>query len=100
MRAGSGGGHVRGLDEGHLEGMWGGVCAAGRRRRDPRPRLPFPASVRRSLRPPLPAWYFCNGIIWLGTAGQVQQVASTDGLASVAGRISGAVRRMDDELVR
>ncbi|KAI4985699.1 hypothetical protein ZWY2020_018329 [Hordeum vulgare] len=38
----------------------------------------LPASVRRSLRPPLAASYFGNGIIWLGADGQVRDVASSE----------------------
>ncbi|KAM3279085.1 hypothetical protein ACQJBY_046408 [Aegilops geniculata] len=80
--------------------VWRCVCVARRLPPEATTRLTFPASVRRSLRPPLPAGYFGNGIIWLGAAGQVRDVASSEGLPSAAGRIRGAVRRMDDELVR
>ncbi|KAF7068417.1 hypothetical protein CFC21_074188 [Triticum aestivum] len=82
--------------------VWRCVCVARRLPPDATTRLTFPASVRRSLRPPLPAGYFGNGVIWLGAAGQVRDVASSgsEGLPSVADRIRGAVRRMDDELVR
>ncbi|KAI4985696.1 hypothetical protein ZWY2020_018326 [Hordeum vulgare] len=80
--------------------VWRCVCVARRLPPEATTRLTFPASVRRSLRPPLAAGYFGNGIIWLGADGQVRDVASSEGLASAAGRIRGAVRRMDDELVR
>ena len=82
--------------------MWRCVCVARRLPPDATTRLTFPASVRRSMRPPLPPGYCGNGIIWLGAAGQVRDVASSgsEGLPSVADRIRGAVRRMDDELVR
>ena len=80
--------------------VWRCVCVARRLPPDATTRLTFPASVRRSLSPPLPAGYFGNGIIWLGAAGKVRDVASSTDLSSVAGRITGAVRRMDDELVR
>ncbi|XP_037416878.1 putrescine hydroxycinnamoyltransferase 1-like [Triticum dicoccoides] len=75
------------------------MCAARRLPPDATTRLTFPANVRRLLRPPLPARYFGNAIITLGTAGKVRDIGSEE-LASVAGRINGAVRRMDDELVR
>lgn len=80
--------------------VWRCVCVARRLPPDATTRLTIPASVRRVLRPPLPAGYFGNGIIWLGAAGTVRDVASSGDLPSVAGRITGAVRRMDDELVR
>ncbi|CAM0885475.1 unnamed protein product [Alopecurus aequalis] len=80
--------------------VWRCLCVARRLPPDATTRLTFPASVRRSLRPPLPAGYFGNGIIWLGAAGMVRDVASSEDLPSLAGRIAGAVRRMDDELVR
>ncbi|CAM0877002.1 unnamed protein product [Alopecurus aequalis] len=80
--------------------VWQCVCVARRLPPDVTTRLTFPASVRRGLRPPLPAGYFGNGIIWLGAAGKVRDVASSEDLPSVAARITGAVRRMDDELVR
>ncbi|KAI5002647.1 hypothetical protein ZWY2020_027297 [Hordeum vulgare] len=79
--------------------VWRSMCAARRLPPDATTRLTFPANVRRVLRPPLPARYFGNAIITLGTAGKVRDIGSEE-LASVAGRISGAVRRMDDELVR
>ncbi|KAM3335201.1 hypothetical protein ACQJBY_029548 [Aegilops geniculata] len=79
--------------------VWRSLCAARRLPPDATTRLTFPANVRRVLRPPLPARYFGNAIITLGTAGKVRNIGS-EGLASVAGRINGAVRRMDDELVR
>ncbi|XBI31519.1 hypothetical protein VPH35_055075 [Triticum aestivum] len=79
--------------------VWRSMCAARRLPPDATTRLTFPANVRRVLRPPLPARYFGNAVITLGTAGKVRDIGSEE-LASVAGRINGAVRRMDDELVR
>ncbi|XP_037418314.1 putrescine hydroxycinnamoyltransferase 1-like [Triticum dicoccoides] len=79
--------------------VWRSMCAARRLPPDATTRLTFPANVRRLLRPPLPARYFGNAIITLGTAGKVRDIGSEE-LASVAGRINGVVRRMDDELVR
>ncbi|KAF7040569.1 hypothetical protein CFC21_050461 [Triticum aestivum] len=82
--------------------VWRCVCVARRLPPDATTRLTFPASVRRSMRPPLPPGYCGNGIIWLGAAGKVRDVTSSESedLVFVAGQISSAVRRMDDELVR
>ena len=82
--------------------VWRSMCAARRLPPDATTRLTFPASGRRSMRPPLPPGYCGNGIIWLGAAGKVRDVTSSESedLAFVAGQISSAVRRMDDELVR
>ncbi|KAF7110763.1 hypothetical protein CFC21_110843 [Triticum aestivum] len=80
--------------------VWRCVCVARRLPPDAATRLTFPASVRRSMRPPLPPGYCGNGIIWLGAAGKVRDVSSSEDLVFVAGQISSAVRRMDDELVR
>lgn len=64
-------------------------------------RLSFPVDVRRpgALEPPLPARYFGNALVSLCVAGAARDIAS-EALASVAARISGAIARMDDELVR
>lgn len=81
--------------------VWRCLCAARQLPPDATTRLTFPANVRRRLRPPLPDAYFGNGFILLGAAGKVRDIASPGSeLASVAGRIGCAVRRMDDELVR
>ncbi|KAM0831252.1 hypothetical protein ACQ4PT_065670 [Festuca glaucescens] len=80
--------------------VWRCVCAARRLQPDAMTRLTFQANVRRSLRPPLPDSYFGNGIIMLCATGKVRDIASAEQLASVAGRIGGAIRRMNDELVR
>lgn len=66
---------------------------------DAQPRLSFPVNVRRRLRPPLPQRYFGNALVWLGATELVRQIAS-EPLASVAGRITGTLTKMDDELVR
>ncbi|XP_037418553.1 putrescine hydroxycinnamoyltransferase 1-like [Triticum dicoccoides] len=79
--------------------VWRSMCTARRLPTDARTRLTFPANIRGALRPPLPARYFGNGIIVLGAAGRVRDIESEE-LGSVAHRISGAVGRMDDELVR
>ncbi|XP_037450977.1 putrescine hydroxycinnamoyltransferase 1-like [Triticum dicoccoides] len=86
--------------------VWRCLCAARRLPTDAETRFSFPANFRRSLRPSLPARYFGNGIIMVGTACKVRDVVATDGskdqapLASVAGRIRDVVRGLDDELVR
>ncbi|KAE8770273.1 Anthranilate N-benzoyltransferase protein 1 [Hordeum vulgare] len=83
----------------------GHMCAARRLPPDAQMRLTFPANLRHSLRPPLPARYFGNGIILLGAACKVRDVVAAGSgdqapLASVVGRIRDAVRGLDDELVR
>ncbi|KAE8811963.1 Polygalacturonase ADPG1 [Hordeum vulgare] len=83
----------------------GHMCAARRLPPDAQMRLTFPANLWHSLRPPLPARYFGNGIILLGAACKVRDVVAAGSgdqapLASVAGRIRDAVRGLDDELVR
>uniref|UniRef100_A0ACD5XFW3 Uncharacterized protein n=1 Tax=Avena sativa TaxID=4498 RepID=A0ACD5XFW3_AVESA len=84
--------------------VWRCLCAARRLPPDATTRLTFPANVRRSLRPPLPDSYFGNGIIVLGSTGKVRDIiapeSSEEPLASVAGRVRRAIRRMDSELVR
>lgn len=82
--------------------VWRCVCAARRLQPDAMTRLTFQANVRRRLRPPIPDSYFGNGIIMLCATGKVRDIASEseEQLASVAGRIGGAIRRMNDELVR
>ncbi|CAM0878414.1 unnamed protein product [Alopecurus aequalis] len=83
--------------------VWRCMCAARQLPPDATTRLVFPANIRRSVRPPLPDRYFGNGTVMVGATGKVQDiVASEDGqsLASVAGRIRGTIRQIDDELVR
>lgn len=80
--------------------VWRCLCAARRLPPDATTRITFPANVRRSVRPPLPDTYFGNGIIMLGTAGKVRDIVSWEEMESVASRIRGAIRRMNDELVR
>ncbi|XBI21464.1 hypothetical protein VPH35_062579 [Triticum aestivum] len=63
--------------------VWRSMCAARR--------LPPDAAAAGPL--------LRDAIITLGTAGKVRDIGSEE-LAFVAGRINGAVRRMDDELVR
>ncbi|KAL6660744.1 hypothetical protein ACP70R_001779 [Stipagrostis hirtigluma subsp. patula] len=79
--------------------VWRCLCVARALPADATIRLTLPASVRRSIAPPLPERYFGNTIIWLGAAAAVGEVTS-EALAATAGRIRGAVRRMDDEVVR
>ncbi|XP_047095468.1 putrescine hydroxycinnamoyltransferase 1-like [Lolium rigidum] len=80
--------------------VWRCVCAARQLPPDATARLIFPANVRGSVRPPLPDSYFGNGIIMLSVTGKVQDITSGEQLDSVACRIRGAIRRMDDEMVR
>jgi shikimate O-hydroxycinnamoyltransferase len=80
--------------------LWRCVCAARRLPADATTRLIFPANVRSSVRPKLPGSFFGNGIIMLGAMGKVRDITSKGELAAVAGRIRGAISRMDDELVR
>lgn len=79
--------------------VWRCVVAARRLPPDATTRLVFPANVRGRLRPPIPVSYFGNGIIMLGASGKARDVASEEHLASIAGRIKGAISQMDDELV-
>jgi shikimate O-hydroxycinnamoyltransferase len=83
--------------------VWRCLCAARRLPLDATTHLTFPANIRRSMRPPLPASYFGNGIILLGAAGKVRDIIASEEdqpLASVAGRIRDVIGRLDDELVR
>ncbi|KAM0923156.1 hypothetical protein ACQ4PT_005713 [Festuca glaucescens] len=75
------------------------MCLARRLPQDSTTRLVFVANIRRSLTPPLPDRYFGNAVIFLGVASEARDIA-TGHLASVAGRIVGAIGRMNDELVR
>ncbi|TVU04137.1 hypothetical protein EJB05_50301, partial [Eragrostis curvula] len=79
--------------------VWQCVCVAGRLPPDADTRLTLPASIRRSIRPPLPDGFFGNAIIWLGACGVVRDIVA-EPLAATASRISSAVRRMDDKMVR
>ncbi|RLN31040.1 shikimate O-hydroxycinnamoyltransferase-like [Panicum miliaceum] len=78
---------------------WRCVCAARGLPADATTRLTLPANIRRRMKPPLPDSYFGNALIWVGTSAVVRDV-TTEALADTAARISGAVRRMDDEVVR
>ncbi|PNT73607.1 putrescine hydroxycinnamoyltransferase 1 [Brachypodium distachyon] len=81
--------------------VWRCLCAARQLPSDTTTRLTFTANVRGRMRPPLPAHYFGNAIIWLTSAGKVHDVASPskEMMASVASRIRGTIRRMDEEVV-
>ncbi|KAG2623350.1 putrescine hydroxycinnamoyltransferase 1-like [Panicum virgatum] len=78
---------------------WRCVCAARGLPADATTRLTLPANVRRRMKPPVPDSYFGNALIWVGTSAVVRDVTS-EALADTAARIRGAVRRMDDEVVR
>lgn len=62
-------------------------------------RLTFRANIRHKLRPQLPSGYFGNALIRVAASGEVREIVAEE-LRSVAGRIGGAIRRIDDELVR
>ncbi|OEL38933.1 hypothetical protein BAE44_0000048 [Dichanthelium oligosanthes] len=62
-------------------------------------RFSFSANIRCSVRPPLPDRYFGNALVPLFAAGAARDIAS-EALESTAGRIRGAINRLDDELVR
>ncbi|OEL18276.1 Shikimate O-hydroxycinnamoyltransferase, partial [Dichanthelium oligosanthes] len=79
--------------------VWRCVCVARGLPADATTRLTLPANIRGRMEPPVPDSYFGNAIIWVGTSGMVRDITS-EGLADTAGRIRGAVRRMDDEVVR
>ncbi|CAL4977644.1 unnamed protein product [Urochloa decumbens] len=80
--------------------VWRCACAARRLPPDVEARLTFSANIRRRVTPPLPERYFGNAYLRVGVAATVQDVIAPQALASVAGRIGGAIRRMDDEMVR
>ncbi|KAG2633957.1 hypothetical protein PVAP13_2NG224400 [Panicum virgatum] len=79
--------------------VWQSACVARRLPADAEARLSFSANIRRKLRPPIPDRYLGNAIVSVYAAGAAQDIAS-EALESVAGRIKGAVSRVDDELVR
>ncbi|KAJ1274624.1 hypothetical protein BS78_05G075600 [Paspalum vaginatum] len=79
--------------------VWQCACAARRLPPDAQARVSFPANVRRSTSPPLPDRYFGNAFINLVATAAAWELAAED-LASVAGRIRGVIKRMDDEVVR
>uniref|UniRef100_A0A0D9XZI6 Uncharacterized protein n=1 Tax=Leersia perrieri TaxID=77586 RepID=A0A0D9XZI6_9ORYZ len=82
--------------------VWRCLCVTRRLPPNAKTRLTFPASIHRSIRPKISNHYFGNAIIWLGTAGLVCDIVAPDDdtLAVVAGCVTGAVRRMDDEVAR
>jgi len=79
--------------------VWQCTCVARRLPLNSQACLTFPANVRRRVRPPLPNRYFGNALVRVGVNGAVQDIAS-EALASVAGRIKGAIDGMDDKLVQ
>jgi shikimate O-hydroxycinnamoyltransferase len=79
--------------------LWQCTCVARRLPPDSQARLAFPTDLRHRIRPPLPSRYFGNAVFRLCVTGMARDIA-TEALGSVAGRIRGAVDRMDDELVR
>nr|CAB3453179.1 unnamed protein product [Digitaria exilis] len=80
--------------------VWQCTSVARRLQPDAEARLNFPANVRRRMASQLvPDCYFGNALVFLGAAAAAGDIAS-EALASVAGRIGGAIARMDAELVR
>ncbi|KAF8649145.1 hypothetical protein HU200_064410 [Digitaria exilis] len=80
--------------------VWQCTSVARRLQPDAEARLNFPANVRRRMASQLvPDCYFSNALVFLGAAAAAGDIAS-EALASVAGRIGGAIARMDAELVR
>ncbi|KAF8781260.1 hypothetical protein HU200_000620 [Digitaria exilis] len=80
--------------------VWQCTSVARRLQPDAVARLNFPANVRRRMASQLvPDCYFGNALVFLGAAAASGDIAS-EALASVAGRIGGAIARMDAELVR
>jgi shikimate O-hydroxycinnamoyltransferase len=59
----------------------------------------LPNQHRCHVGPPLPYSYFGNALVWLGATIVARDIAS-EPLVSIAKSISGAISRMDDELVR
>ncbi|XP_062183478.1 putrescine hydroxycinnamoyltransferase 1-like [Phragmites australis] len=79
--------------------VWQCTCVARQLPPDAETCISFWANIRRSVRPPLPDRFFGNALVALFAAGAARDIAS-EALESVAGRIRGAIGRMDDELVR
>ncbi|KAF8743870.1 hypothetical protein HU200_013510 [Digitaria exilis] len=79
--------------------VWRCTSAARRLPPDAETRLSFPADVRRRVKSLAPDCYFGNALVFLCAAAAAGDIAS-EALASVAGRIGGAIARMDAELVR
>ncbi|RCV24528.1 hypothetical protein SETIT_5G092100v2 [Setaria italica] len=79
--------------------VWQCTCIARRLLPYSVARLTFPVNIRRRVKPPLPKRYFGNALVRVGVAAAAGDIAS-EAPASVAGRIGGAIDRMDDELVR
>ncbi|KAL6868080.1 hypothetical protein ACP4OV_014925 [Aristida adscensionis] len=61
-------------------------------------RLMFPANIRRRV-PHLPGRYFGNAVVELRATAAARDITS-EALAATAGRIRGAIGRVDEELVR
>jgi hypothetical protein len=61
--------------------------------------LTFLVNIRCRVKPPLPERYFGNALVRAVATATVQDITS-EALASIAGRIGGAISRVDDELVR
>ncbi|KQK11564.1 putrescine hydroxycinnamoyltransferase 1 [Brachypodium distachyon] len=81
--------------------VWRCMCAARQLPPDTMTRLTLMANVRGRIKPPLPACYFGNAIIWLTSTCKVNDVVSPseETMVSVANQIKGTIRQMDDEVV-
>lgn len=80
--------------------LWQCVCIARRLPLDSQARLAVMANIRRRVKPPLPDRYFGNALVRLAITGAVRDIAASEALASIAGRIRDAIGRMDDNMVR
>jgi hypothetical protein len=79
--------------------VWRCACIACRLPPDSMTHLTFLVNIRCRVKPPLPERYFGNALVRAVATATVQDITS-EALASIAGRIGGAISRVDDELVR
>ncbi|KAL6868081.1 hypothetical protein ACP4OV_014926 [Aristida adscensionis] len=79
--------------------VWQCVCAARRLRPEAEARLMFPANIRRRVPRLIPGRYFGNAVVELRATAAARDITS-EALAATAGRIGGAIARVDEELVR
>ncbi|CAD6241962.1 unnamed protein product [Miscanthus lutarioriparius] len=79
--------------------VWRCACMARGLAEDDDTRLYITADARSRVRPPLPAGYLGNAIFRASAVAKAGDVVS-EPLDAVAGRVSGATARLDDEYVR
>jgi shikimate O-hydroxycinnamoyltransferase len=79
--------------------VWRCACMARGLAGDADTRLYMTADARSRVRPPLPAGYLGNAIFRASTVAKAGDVVS-EPLDGVAGRVSDATARLDDEYVR